>query len=88
MKPKKDNSLHGILVDLDHSVNMKGNLPLENVFLTGTTKFMALERPEFDQRKTIGHTCRHDLESFFYVFIVGCIEHERVSGSTGCYLNK
>ena len=84
LNPSPEDDLHGMLIDLDHSVKMKGNLALEEDWsLTGTMKFMALERLKFasKQEKTIGRTCRHDLESFFYVFIVGCIKyglvHER-----------
>ncbi|CAD6501328.1 BgTH12-01580 [Blumeria graminis f. sp. triticale] len=46
--------------------------------LAGTMKFMALERLQFTvtYKMTIQCTYRHDLESFFYVFLLGCIEFE------------
>ncbi|VCU40438.1 Bgt-51723 [Blumeria graminis f. sp. tritici] len=80
-----------MLIDLDHSVRMKGNLALEErQSLTGTIKFMALERLEHarDTGKSIRRTCRHDLESFFYVFIVGCIEYEDVSADKAKNLDR
>ncbi|CAD6500094.1 BgTH12-04197 [Blumeria graminis f. sp. triticale] len=91
LKPSPANDLHGMLIDLDHSVRMKGNLALEErQSLTGTIKFMALERLEHarDTGKSIGRTCRHDLESFFYVFIVGCIEYEDVSADKANNLDR
>ncbi|SZF01234.1 unnamed protein product [Blumeria hordei] len=60
---------------------MKGIVALEDDrFLPGTMKFMALERLKHARNtgNTTSRTC-HDLESFFYVFIVGCIEYEDVS---------
>ena len=90
LKPSPEEDLYGMLIDLDHSVKMKGNVALEDDrSLTGTMKFMALERLQHarDTGKSIGRTCRHDLESFFYVFIVGCIEYEDVSANEANDLN-
>ncbi|CAD6500142.1 BgTH12-04245 [Blumeria graminis f. sp. triticale] len=90
LNPSQEDDLHGMLIDLDHSVKMKGNLALEDDrSLTGTMKFMALERLQHarDTGKSIGRTCRHDLESFFYVFIIGCIEYEDVSANEANDLN-
>ncbi|VDB96509.1 Bgt-51303 [Blumeria graminis f. sp. tritici] len=41
---------------------------------------MAIERLKSaaNSKPTIRRTYRHDLESFFYVFVVGCIEYESV----------
>ncbi|SZF01073.1 unnamed protein product [Blumeria hordei] len=83
LKPTPDSDLHGMLIDLDQSFKMKRNPFEENDgFLTGTVKFMALERLHWAAYSNlpIRRTCRHDLESFFYVFIVGCIEYELVIG--------
>ena len=72
-------------------------------FLTGTLKFMALEKfySDGETESTIRRTYRHDLESFFYVFIIGSIEYEFVKDGKSynldrwcldvvesCYLNK
>ncbi|CAD6501097.1 BgTH12-01352 [Blumeria graminis f. sp. triticale] len=66
----------GMLIDLDHA-EMVDPPPGkdDNLFLTGTIKFMALERLHRASNcgETIARTFHHDLESFFYVFIVGCI---------------
>ncbi|CAD6500052.1 BgTH12-04157 [Blumeria graminis f. sp. triticale] len=91
LKPSPANDLHGMLIDLDHSVRMKGNLALEErQSLTGTLKLMALERLEHarDTGKSIRRTCRHDLESFFYVFIIGCIEYEEISADKAKNLDR
>ncbi|CAD6501099.1 BgTH12-01353, partial [Blumeria graminis f. sp. triticale] len=70
----------GMLIDLDHA-EMVDPPPGkdDNLFLTGTIKFMALERLHRASNcgETIARTFHHDLESFFYVFIVGCITYER-----------
>ncbi|SZF01395.1 unnamed protein product [Blumeria hordei] len=80
LRSEGDNSIQGMLIDLDYAVSLnddqKNN---DNSLLKGTMKFMALERLEIAKRegRTIQCTYRHDLESFFYVFLVGCIEFER-----------
>lgn len=46
--------------------------------MTGTLEYMAIEILEGAVRKEtagIDHTYRHDLESFFYVFLALCIRH-------------
>lgn len=50
--------------------------------MTGTLKFMAIEVLEIAFREkyfTLDHTYRHDLESFFYVFLSVCANHGRTS---------
>ncbi|CAD6501193.1 BgTH12-01447 [Blumeria graminis f. sp. triticale] len=101
--PTLDKDCHGLLIDFDCSVRLKDNVAEDDErFLTGTLKFMALERLFSDGKtKAIRRTYRHDLESFFYVFIVGSIEYEFVNGGMShnlddwcvniikqCYSNK
>ncbi|CCU81596.1 serine/threonine protein kinase domain protein [Blumeria hordei DH14] len=70
----------GMLIDLDHA-EMAGapQHANDNFSLTGTMKFMVLERLQYASKSkpTINRTFHHDLESFFCVFIVGCITYER-----------
>ncbi|VCU40330.1 Bgt-50996 [Blumeria graminis f. sp. tritici] len=90
LKPTSDGDLHGMLIDLDQSFKMKRNPVEENVgFSIGTVKFMALERLRSVAKSNfpIRRTCRHDLESLFYVFIVGCIEYEFVNDRKSKNLN-
>ncbi|CAD6503704.1 BgTH12-03362 [Blumeria graminis f. sp. triticale] len=75
-----DGMVRGILIDFDHAVKVEDTSDKhENLYLTGTLKFMALERLEYaaETGKSITRTYFHDLESFFYVFLTGCIEYER-----------
>jgi serine/threonine protein kinase len=57
----------GILIDLDRSLDLETE-PKKPYNLQGTKAFMAIDisRPYDDH---ILHTYRHDLESFFYVFL-------------------
>lgn len=74
----------GVLIDLDHAVKTeKAQGKDENLTLTGTLKFMALERllSAATSGRTIKRTYFHDLESFFYIFLVGCVEYEYCDGS-------
>jgi hypothetical protein len=51
--------------------------------MTGTLKFMAIEvvRMAFrDNQRNLEHTYRHDLESFFYVFLSMCVHYGRPAG--------
>ncbi|SZF00766.1 unnamed protein product [Blumeria hordei] len=77
---KVGGKIQGMLIDLDHA-EMVGppHDANDNFSLTGTMKFMALERLQHASKSklTIKRTFHHDLESFFYVFIVGCITYER-----------
>lgn len=70
----------GMLIDLDLAKELD-SYPSGASHRTGTMQFMAIE---VLQGK--GHTYRHDLESFFYVFIWMCIRYEfedigEISGS-------
>ncbi|CAD6503663.1 BgTH12-03322 [Blumeria graminis f. sp. triticale] len=73
-------TLEGQLIDLDQSIDVKQTPDVGGEkFLIGTMMFMAIERLEHaaKDRIYINRTYRHDLESFFYVFIVGCVAYER-----------
>ncbi|KAG9242164.1 hypothetical protein BJ878DRAFT_536067 [Calycina marina] len=59
----------GRLIDLDLAKELDG-MPSGARHRTGTMQFMAIEVLEGK-----GHTYRHDLESFFYVFIWMCIRY-------------
>ncbi|CAM6004313.1 unnamed protein product [Sphagnum balticum] len=59
----------GLLIDLDLAKELN-SVPSGASHRTGTMQFMAIE---VLQGK--GHTYRHDLESFFYVFIWMCIRY-------------
>ncbi|VCU40285.1 Bgt-50340 [Blumeria graminis f. sp. tritici] len=89
--PTTDDDSHSMLIDFDCSVKLKGNVAEdEELFLTGTVKFMAIERLKSasNSKPSIRRTYRHDLESFFYVFVVGCIEYEHVPKGTPPNLNE
>jgi serine/threonine protein kinase len=67
----------GMLIDVDLAKELD-SVPSGASHRTGTMRFMAIE---LLQGK--GHTYRHDLESFFYVFIWMCIHygHEDVAAA-------
>jgi hypothetical protein len=71
-----EGSPKGLLIDLDLAKELD-SMPSGATHRTGTMQFMAIE---VLQGK--GHTYRHDLESFFYVFIWMCIRygHENAGG--------
>ncbi|VCU40337.1 BgtAc-31486 [Blumeria graminis f. sp. tritici] len=76
--PDKDGKTKGILIDLDmsylHKNENEKNLPRA---ITGTTMYMALELLEAitEKKLSLKQTYRHDLESCFYVLIVGCMSY-------------
>jgi serine/threonine protein kinase len=57
----------GRLIDLDLAKELDSR-PSGASHWTGTTQFVAIE-----VLQSKGHTYRHDLESFFHVFILMCI---------------
>ena len=69
-----EGSPKGLLIDLDLAKELD-SIPSGATHRTGTMQFMAIE---VLQGK--GHTYRHDLESFFYVFVWMCIRHNQVAG--------
>jgi hypothetical protein len=73
----------GAIVD-DKGQNTRTNL--ERV--TGTLKYMAIEVLQLGLRYaqiSIEHTYRHDLESFFYVFLLICVECGWAEGEGPAY---
>ncbi|CAD6502848.1 BgTH12-05437 [Blumeria graminis f. sp. triticale] len=75
----------GILTGLDKALyrqEKKGKKQHES--FTGTRKYMALELLEaIDEKEyTLKQTYRHDLESFFYVLIAGCMSYCRKEAPT------
>jgi serine/threonine protein kinase len=64
-----EEALKGRLIDLDLAKELD-SMPSEARHRTGTMQFMAIE--VLDGK---GHTYRHDLESFFYVFVWICIRY-------------
>ncbi|CAD6501184.1 BgTH12-01438 [Blumeria graminis f. sp. triticale] len=89
--PTANDESKGMLIDLDYSVGLIESLKTDDeLSLTGTMKFMAIERlvNAVEKEPTIQRTIRHDLESFFYVFLVGCIEFEVVPESKSFNLDS
>lgn len=79
--PTQNGGYSGMLIDLDLAVLVDEagkNETSEERNMTGTLEYMAIQILEGAIRKeTAGtdHTYRHDLESFFYVFISLCIRY-------------
>lgn len=65
--PRAD-GMHGFLIDLDMAVKTAAPRPSGALHRTGTVEFMAIGVLRGDP-----HTYRHDLESFWYVFIWLCV---------------
>ncbi|CAD6501118.1 BgTH12-01372 [Blumeria graminis f. sp. triticale] len=82
--PTEDDRSRGMLIDLDHSIALYDrDLPYLMRRPVGTIKFMALESlyaataPRYRDIDNFRRTYRQDLESFFYVFLTGCVEYGR-----------
>ncbi|KAL9024104.1 MAG: hypothetical protein Q9196_006756 [Gyalolechia fulgens] len=79
--PKQNGGYSGMLIDLDLALLVDDagkNETSEQRNMTGTLEYMAIQILEGAIRKeTAGtdHTYRHDLESFFYVFLSLCIRY-------------
>ena len=79
--PDQNGGCSGMLIDYDLAVQIGADGKSETSGeknMTGTLDFMAIEILEGAVRKEtagIDHTYRHDLESFFYVFLALCIRH-------------
>lgn len=79
--PKQTGGLSGMLIDFDLAVSIcenGKNERTEEQVMTGTLEYIAMEILEGALRKDtagIEHTYRHDLESFFYVFLSVCIRY-------------
>ena len=78
---KQNSGRLGMLIDLDLAVLVGEdgkNETSEERNMTGTLEYMAIQILEGAIRKEtagIDHTYRHDLESFFYVFLSLCIHY-------------
>ncbi|KAK3331428.1 serine/threonine-protein kinase Sgk2 [Apodospora peruviana] len=75
--PETANGFKGMLIDLDLA-KVRDSGPSGARHRTGTMQFMAVEV----LRKT-DHTYRHDLESFFYVFLWMCARQAWSNGFAG-----
>jgi serine/threonine protein kinase len=67
----------GRLIDLDLAKEL-GSMPSGATHRTGTMQFMAIEVLQGN-----GYTYRHDLESFFYVFLWMCIRISQADMDSG-----
>lgn len=81
--PEEADGYHGVLIDMDLATTVDDefrNNRTNSQRMTGTLKYMAIEVLEVafrDKKFTLEHTYRHDLESFFYVFLSICASHSR-----------
>ncbi|VDB83492.1 Bgt-60033 [Blumeria graminis f. sp. tritici] len=82
--PTEDDRSRGMLIDLDHSLALyDSNLPYLIRRPVGTIKFMALgalhaaTTPRYRGHEPFKRSYDDDLESFFYVFLTGCVEYGR-----------
>ncbi|CAD6502857.1 BgTH12-05446 [Blumeria graminis f. sp. triticale] len=81
-KPDKTGVGKGFMVDLDMAYLRRNHNNLDYPkAMSGKKSYMALELLRAIQKKenTLKQTYRHHLESFFYVFIVGCMSYGRKS---------
>lgn len=72
--PRSDGK-RGFVIDLDLAIEISATKPSGAPHRTGTTEFMAI-----DVLRAQRHTFRHDLESFFYVFLWICVTHPLEEG--------
>ena len=78
--PKENDGLTGMLIDLELGTVVEDgkNTRTGSQRMTGTLKFMAIEVVKMafrDNQRDLEHTYRHDLESFFYVFLSMCVNY-------------
>jgi serine/threonine protein kinase len=76
----KNDGLAGSLIDLELGTIVENGKNTRTGLkrMTGTLKFMAIEVLELGMsgaRPDLQHTYRHDLESFFYVFLSICVSY-------------
>ncbi|CAD6502864.1 BgTH12-05453 [Blumeria graminis f. sp. triticale] len=79
LTPDEKGITKGTLIDLDMaSFRIDENEKDQPKAITGTTRYMALEllRVISLRKLSLKQTYRHDLESFFYVLIVGCMSYD------------
>lgn len=79
--PKEAGGFSGMLIDLDLAVRVDKagkDEQTEAHAMTGTLEFIAIELLEATlttETRRLEHTYRHDLESFFYVFLSVCVRY-------------
>lgn len=84
--PAENHGFSGMLIDLDLATQVDDegkNVRTNNPGMTGTLKFMAIEVVELalqGSQRDLAHTYRHDLESFFYVFLSLCASERKATG--------
>ncbi|KAK2603987.1 hypothetical protein QQS21_003823 [Conoideocrella luteorostrata] len=76
-EPETAGGFKGMLIDLDLA-KVKDSSPSGARHQTGTMQFMAVE-----VLRTVDHTYRHDLESFFYVLLWMCARQSWHNGFAG-----
>ena len=79
-EPDENDGLSGMLIDLELGTVVEDgqNTRTGSQRMTGTLKFMAIEVVKMafrDNQRDLEHTYRHDLESFFYVFLSVCVNY-------------
>ncbi|VDB89185.1 Bgt-51514 [Blumeria graminis f. sp. tritici] len=77
-KPDADGKSRGILIELDMSTSVYDQVnETEKTKITGTVKYMAIEllRNMSEGNYSIKKSCHYDLESFFYVFLMGYLRY-------------
>ncbi|VCU38802.1 Bgt-20478 [Blumeria graminis f. sp. tritici] len=87
----EEGATEGILIDLDMSSLIESRRKMDEVIaITGSMKYMALELlwNISENKFTLPQNYRHDLESFFYVLIVGCMCYGRDSKSEPAHLKQ
>ncbi|KAI0904635.1 serine/threonine-protein kinase Sgk2 [Ustulina deusta] len=76
-EPETADGFKGMLIDLDLA-KVRDSGPSGAQHQTGTMQFMAVE-----VLRTVDHTYRHDLESFFYVLLWMCVRQSWSNGFAG-----
>ncbi|VCU40653.1 Bgt-20538, partial [Blumeria graminis f. sp. tritici] len=90
-RPDVEGITKGMLIDLDMSISLNlSENPPEADNITGTVKYMAIELVKNVSNGIFKYhqNYRHDLESFFYVFLSGCITYGLHPRSAPTHLNQ
>ncbi|CCU82826.1 serine/threonine-protein kinase Sgk2, partial [Blumeria hordei DH14] len=84
--PTEEDRSRGMLIDLDNSLSFYDEFLSKKLeYFVGTTKYMACDillcAAGYRLRSLVAYLFYHnyDLESFFYVFLTGCVEYGRDS---------
>ncbi|SZF02210.1 unnamed protein product [Blumeria hordei] len=93
--PTEEDRSRGMLIDFDNSLSMHDEFLWEKeYFFAGTIKYMACEvlqcHAEHRSGSMIDYLNYHnyDLQSFFYVFLTGCVEYGRDRDQRRCHLEQ